>query len=142
MEFLAGLYQRLSGSRDAGEISRNTLVFRFVYDKKKIRRSDHTVKPQAFLPDKSGETSVFTLEGMTESEILRHEEQYGQANRSLKAFAKTTTDFIRSVKLHTVACSPPPLHAAIRGWPDAPEMKLQAAQLIASDASKRGIYEA
>lgn len=135
------LYRQLSGSKFAGEISRNTLVFRFIYDKKKIRRSDHSVKAQAFLPDRAGETSVFTLEGMTDSEILRHEEKHGQAKRSLKAFAKTTTDFVRSVKLHTIACSPPPCHAAIRGWPDSAELRLQAAQLIASDASKRGIWE-
>jgi len=137
VEFLKGLFRLSNVSQVHSEIAGEVELTRFVYERSKIR-PDGSLKERAFRPDKDNETSVFVFGSMSRDQILSHEEKYGRPERMPRAYGSTTTKFVASINLRTFHAEPPPKHAAIRDWPEESELRLQLAQLLAGDASKRG----
>ena len=120
----------------ADELSPDEELTRFVYYSSEYR-PDGAVKPKVFEPSKDRETSVFLLGGMTPQARREHGQRYGRQDREAKGYALLHVSDCTSSGLSTHLAEPPPRHAAIRSWPEARELVLQKAQLLAAFASGR-----
>lgn len=121
----------------ADELSAKDELTRFVYKSREFR-PDGTVKPPAFKPsNRDQEASVFLLESMNANARRQHGRRYGRQDREAKGYAVVLVSDCTSIGLSAHLAEPPPRHGAIRGWPEARELRLEKASLLASAASSR-----
>jgi hypothetical protein len=120
---------------DSSAISISEQLSRFVLHHSHVKTSDGTVKHAAFLP-KDGQTSVFRISGITDSDIwdigndevalIRKLPLVGRADISVAAVLKTG--------LQVASQEPPPRHANIVNWPDEKSAQRLKAMELAAEA--------
>jgi len=119
---------------DSSAISISELLSRFVFHHSHVKSSDSTVRHAAFLP-KEGQTSVFRISGITDSDIWdigdevafrRQLPLVGRADISVAAVLKTGLQAARH--------EPPPRHANIVNWPDEKSAQRLKAMELAAEA--------
>lgn len=94
---------------------------RFITQRSYYRSSDKTVKHNAYMPNKNGETSIYRTTGITDSEIYKIGQKYvgEEIGRSIKGHAEIVTSEIIKHELAVKADpSPHPRHANIIDWPE------------------------
>ena len=94
---------------------------RFITQKAYYRSGDKTVKHNAYMPNKNGETSIYRTTGITGPEIYEIGQKYvGKIiGRSIKGHAEILVSEIIKHRLAVKADpSPHPRHANIIDWPD------------------------
>lgn len=97
------------------------------------------VKPNAYLPARDNDTSVFRID-VSHKEELWAVGMEVLKDRPFHGAAFVETSVIRKAGLNVVAAEPPPKHANIRGWltSDDPELqkarRISTAQLISEEA--------
>jgi hypothetical protein len=109
-------------------------VARFVLFSKWIRNSDHTVRPDAFIPFPWPDLSVTRHIGLSEAELW----ELGQAvadqrPATLYGRADVQALTVKRQSLRFVPTAEPKNHANITGWPaDKPAQKIIAQELAAA----------
>ncbi len=101
------------------ELSLSEILSRFVLNKRYIR-SNNTVRWNAFLPDKNGETSVFRTSGISNNEIwdIGEREVAVSQEKPMLGRADISVDDVFKKGLEVVPHEPPEKHANIIGWPN------------------------
>ena len=109
---------------------------RFITQKAYYRPGDKTVKHNAYMPNKDGETSIYRTSGITHPEICEIGQKYvgDIIGRSIKGHAEIV---VSEILKHRLAVepdpSPHPRHANIISWPkDKAEQKIIAIELAAN----------
>lgn len=109
-------------------------------DKFKADAVDH----RAFLPDKSGERSVFCVAGFTDAEAAAWGQtmvgDVRQPARVIKGWAQFPASLVKSQlaqPLDLRVDEPPPRHGVIVGWPTAKEDQRKLAMFLASKAEPK-----
>ncbi|QXD13984.1 hypothetical protein GQ464_010990 [Rhodocaloribacter litoris] len=128
----------MSTSKTPGDIP----LARFLLQRSHFAPANHRVKYSAFMPNRDGETSVFDIHELTETEIWEMGRRYVAApqGRSLCGRADTFVSIVENLGLMVDFDDHPPRHANITGWPhEKSAQKLKALEL-ASNATLR-IYE-
>ncbi len=98
----------------------NEMLARYILRRNHVRRSDHTVKPDAFIPPKSSlALSVTRHKDLSEKEIWQLGQTIAQnrPNATLCGRADIMTSKVRALSLEIHPSSPPKNHADITGWP-------------------------
>lgn len=85
------------------------------------------VKPAAFLPSGTGETSV-SRHGLEPRERLWQLGREAAGPRTLYGAAILEAGAVQRLALKADADEPPDFHAAIRGWPEDPDPTLEKAK--------------
>ena len=100
---------------------------------------------RSFLPGKDGQRSVFRVAGMLNAAIavLGQTEVGNPRNKTIKGWAIVTAGIVRTYPPLIVRDDPPPeRHAAIEGWPTAPQDRKTLAMSLASKATTNRCPEA
>jgi len=114
------------------------LIGRHITQKSYFRPSDGTVKHNAFMPNKNGETSVYRINGLTNQEIWAIGDRFVGAviGKPILGHAEILADSILSKNLSIISKPKPhPLHADIMNWPESPSEKKSLAQKLAAGAN-------
>ncbi len=110
------------------------VLTRYIYSSNHIRSSDNTIKYAAFIPC-NGETSVFSIEGLTNKEVWKIEDEYlfPKREKRSKGRADIRSSDVEENNLRVEPAEPPPRHSNIIGWKsddeDKEHNKLLAMQL-------------
>lgn len=117
-------------------------IVRFLTQSNRFSREKMAVKPGTFLPDRSGETSVFR-HGRSPSDRLWDIGQHAAGeHRNLYGAALLKASAVRSAKLRLEAAEPPLRHAAIRGWPqNADNPRMEKVDRVAIDQELAAVSE-
>lgn len=105
---------------------------RFIRFSKWLRRSNNTVRPDAFIPPPDSELSVFRHLDLTEEELWQSgQEIVGvRPEATLHGRADLQASVVRDQALEVVPDVRSKNHAVITGWPDdKPKQKIIAMQL-------------
>ena len=106
---------------------------RFITQKSHFRPGDKTVRHNAYMPNRNGETSIYRTTGLTDPEIYEIGQEYvgDILGRSIKGHAEIVVSEIIKRKLAVKADPlPHPRHANIVNWPmDKAEQKIIAIEL-------------
>lgn len=99
-------------------------------------RTDNTIRPVAFTPNKNGETSIFRISGISDNEVWNiGEREVGmKQNKTILGRADITASIILSNHLEIIPSEPPERHADITGWPDERSKQKQIALELAEEA--------
>ena len=99
-------------------ITPNDKLARFVFNSNHIR-ANGTVKHQAFLPAKDGDTSVFCITGLTHADVWNIADSYVVPVRlkPVKGSAEIISNDALEHNLTVTLSEPPPKHANISNWP-------------------------
>lgn len=110
----------------------NELLARYIFESNKYSTEKNVVKPGAFLPNRNGQTSVFSIQGLEEQEVWEIGESVAtNRQKTLKARADIDLIKVTNNNLSVVDDEPPPRHANIVGWrDDKPEQQLIALELV------------
>ena len=109
---------------------------RYVLTSSYYRSLDKTVKHTAFLPNSTGQTSVFRTSGLDEEAIRDIGTRFvaGPLKKTLLGWVNISVDDVLSNNLRIDPDDEPPRHANIIGWPsDRPEQNL-IARILAANA--------
>ena len=112
-------------------------VARFITQKVYYRPSDQTVKYNAFMPNKNGETSVYRIVDLTEKEIYEIGTNFVAdiLEKALKGRADIIISSILEMNLRVESTpTPHPRHANIINWPEANSERKLIALELASEA--------
>jgi hypothetical protein len=105
---------------------------RYVMDKNYFRKSDLRVKPNAFMPAKNGEVSVYRIDDLERSEIFDIGTKYVAELRRKPllgyASVKASVPMANGLRISGTA-EPHPCHANITGWPGGSADRLIAMKL-------------
>ncbi len=108
---------------------------RFILQKAYFRSIDNSVKHNAFMPNKNGETSVYRIQGLADEEVYQigREHVASILGKTLLGRADVSTFDVLELSLRVEPePSPHPLHANIVAWPEEKaERKLLAMELAA-----------
>jgi len=113
------------------EVTAKDILARFILDRGSFSPANNTVKKGAFMPNPSGELSVFVITTWTEEKIW----QVGQdavANprqKTLKARGDVPVSVVLENGLTIDLDNTPPGHANVLRWPDKSEQKAIAIKL-------------
>jgi len=138
IRYLYQLLKRFAGwafrSDVAATVEGHEPLARFIYSSGHFAETKGIVKLQAFLPDPTGETSVFRTLSLTPQQI------WGIGNRirteKAKAYGKVLTDAVLRVGLQVnAAVEDHPRHAVIVGWPHQKDRRLMLALQLSKDSS-------
>ena len=140
MRFLARLLRRFGGSASPADlpsvVQSSEPLTRFIFSSDHFAATKGVVKARAFLPDKSGETSVFRIEALSNEEIWR----IGNGIRPEQAKARgdiaANAVYGTGLSIHP-ATADHPRHAVIVGWPAEKDKKLMLATLLSQYAVLR-----
>ncbi len=113
------------------------LTARFITQKSYYRSKDRTVRHNAFMPNKNGETSVYRTTQLTESEIYEIGKRYVADiwGKSLLGRAEIFVSNILKRRLRVQADpNPHPRHANIVDWPEDKSKHKMIAMELADDA--------
>ena len=139
MNFLRSLWRIWESffSKERG-INPGDLVARFIIDKRHYSPENKRVKPGAFFPEPTGETSVCIVETLSEEEIWAWGAQYVETNiRRIRARAELTAKVVSDARLTLLPDAPPPRHGKIVGWPrEKDEQKAYALELAQGSVLK------
>lgn len=96
------------------------VLARYIFNRKHYRPSDHTVKHNAFLPNKDGKTSVFHIFGLEEQEIWEIGDREVAPARQKPVLGRADIEQIEVTKLNlsVIDDESPSKHANIVGWPE------------------------
>lgn len=103
------------------KVSPSESVARFITQKNYYRPSDRTVKHNAFMPNRDGETSVYRIIGLDDVEIFAIGRQFVASviNKPLKGRADIGVSKILKRDLRVEPNPDPhPRHANIVDWPE------------------------
>ena len=118
------------------EVGDDETLARYVLYSRHIRRTDQTVKPDAFIPNPHGETSVTRHLLMTEEELWSVGRSVaGVIGKTLhgRADIPVSTCLAQQLSLHATPFADNPNHADITGWPsDKPAQKIIAHEIAAT----------
>lgn len=140
IRFLKSFWRRFAGWATPSRFSIDPQAYeplsRFIFSSEHFAETKALVKPKAFLPDQRGETSVFRVLELSESEIWR----IGSAIRTEPARARG--DVLASVaQKNGLRVEPAPeehvRHAVIVGWPAEKHEKLAVATQLSKEATLR-----
>jgi len=103
------------------------------------------VKHQAFLPaPKARETSVYRHGAEPSAALWKIGDECVAGSRTIHGAAIVKASAVRTAELDVVSDEPPPLHAAIRGWPrhknDLALQKSEQKELAMRVASKAALW--
>ena len=120
------------------KLSDEELLARFVVSSRWIRRSDHTVKQDAFVPHPYIELSVTRHKNISVEKLWKHGKAMAKkGKRTLHGRADVRTLDVRNQKIEVV---PRPIlwknwnHACLTGWPPDKAGKKMIAQELAANA--------
>lgn len=116
-------------------VSTDEDVARFATQSGQFRPSDGTAKPDLFMPNVQGETSVMRLRDATESDVWAIGRTVAEGtNRSLYGRADVGVYACAALNLRVVASPQPnhPNHADITGWPEPKPDRKSIAQKLAA----------
>ena len=115
-------------------IDSEELLTRYVFEKT-YYRSDGTVKHNAFMPNRNGETSVYRISNLNIDEVWNIGEHFVARKRNKELLGRTDIGAYHVLNngLEVKAENDPhPRHANIIGWPEErPKQKMIAVQLAA-----------
>ena len=125
-------------SKDPKDIGRNDPLARYLIDKRHFSPLNQRVKPGAFLPEPTGETSVYLIKYLSEEEIWTLGTTYIEiTGRRIRARAELLARAVEHAKLRILPDDPPPRHAKIVGWSsEKDEQKACALELAQSSVLK------
>lgn len=107
---------------------------RYLFESGKFAATKGRVKPGAFIPAKSGKTSVFRTSGVSDAQNwILGETVAREVLRSLLARAEVQVSKVPA-PLRIDPSEPPPRHANIINWPDSRDEQLMLALQIAQEA--------
>lgn len=110
------------------------VLSRFIFSSSHFTRS--RVKPDAFLPTRDLETSVFRGTGLDRRGIRQAGDAVGlRTNRTMKAWGDVRVGQVFAVGLDLRPDNVPERHAAIIGWPEQKDEQLSLAQRLAEVAT-------
>ncbi len=122
--------------RNVPEVAADEALARYILHSSHIRASDHTVRPNAFIPHPHGELSV------TRHLLMTMEELWSVGRAVAAATSKTLygrADFAASdclaqqLAVHAAPIAENPNHANIGGWPaDKSSQKIVALEIAAT----------
>ena len=120
-------------------VAPDELLARYIVSSRWVRKTDQTVKPDAYIPDDSLELSVTRHLKLSENEIWRIGKTIA-ANipRNLHGRADVKTSYVTAQNLEVVAQPLPgvnPNHANITNWPSNKEDRKMCALEIARAAN-------
>jgi len=118
---------------NSSAISSSEQLSRFVLYHSHVKFSDSTVRHAAFLP-KDGQTSVFRISGISDSDVwaLGYREVASKRNLPLVGRADISVAAVLKIDLQVMQNVPPPRHADIINWPaERSAQKLKAMELAA-----------
>lgn len=119
---------------DLDQVKPEESLSRYIMDKRQFSAQDRRVKYSAFLPARSGETSVFRIAGLLDYEIweIGHREVAQKRGKRLLGRADISASHVLENSLKVKPDNNPPRHANIIGWPaEKSEQKLIAMELAA-----------
>jgi hypothetical protein len=137
IRFLKRLLRRFVGSASGGNLASTVepreLLARFFFSREDFVETKALVKPKAFLPDKTGETSVFRITALSSEAVW----SIGHSIRDVRA--KARGDLLHSVVQRIGLRVDPapeehPRHAVIVGWPEQKHDRLMLATLLSKEA--------
>jgi hypothetical protein len=140
MQFLCRLSRRFADwvfkSRRvlSSKVEDHEPLARFIFSGEHFAQTKGLVKPKAFLPDPTGETSVFRTFSLSAQQIWA----IGNSIRSekSKAYGNINAAAVRSIGLSiNPATEDHPRHAVIVDWPQEKDKKLSLALQLSRDAS-------
>jgi len=110
-------------------------IARFITDKAYFRPSNKTVRHNAFMPNRDGETSVYRIIGLVDPEIFEIGQRYvaNKRNKPLLGRADIEVSKVFDRDLSVISDpNPHPRHANIVDWPEEREKyRLLAVELAA-----------
>jgi hypothetical protein len=130
----------MSEELDDNSIKDDELLARFILNKRWIRRTDSTPRPDAFIPPSDLNLSVTRHKGLSEKDIWRLGKNIADtvAQKRVNVKLEGRADLqVNDVHNHTLNVEAHPLpenanHAHITGWPlDKPKQKSIAQELAA-----------
>ncbi len=114
-------------------VAANELLARFIVSSSQIRKSDHTVKPDAFMPHPRVETSLTRHRETTVEEIWLEGERVAairQATLHGRADVRTSAFIDEDLTVEAKPLPENPNHADAIGWPtDKPAQKMKATEI-------------
>lgn len=110
-------------------------IARFLRHRNHFSREENRVTERAFLPGRDGATSVFCVEGLTESGMWTLAESNNISNFHGAGIVNGSD--VREAGLLLARDDDPPRHASIVGWPTEKDARKSMAQDLASRASLR-----
>jgi len=124
------------------EVDPNETLARFIFSRSHIRRSDGTIKPDAFVPDPHAELSVMRHRDATESELwaaghaiaaLRDRQLHGRGDVGADAFLQRGLAVLPAPIINDALLPDNPNHANVTGWPkaDSARQRLLALEIAA-----------
>lgn len=118
-------------------VSPDESITRFIGQKAHIRTSNQTVKHNAFMPNRAGETSVYRITGINDVEIYEIGKEFfaDTTGRPLLGRADIIASEIlkRQLSIESVQY-PHPRHANICSWPRERSEQLLIAKELADEA--------
>lgn len=123
---------------DSSAISTSEQLSRFVLYHSHVKSSDSTVRYAAFLP-KDGQTSVFRVSGIADSDIwdIGNDEVAFKRNLPLVGRADISVAAVLNSGLQVAPHEPPPRHANIVNWPEEKSAQRLKAMELAAEAQYR-----
>ena len=141
-KWLKGLGKSAPEPQPTASVSEIETVCRFLISKRHFAKSKSTIKYGALLPNQNGETSVYRMSGISDSEIWLIGEEfvrtpiakergscsiYGRGDIEVKEVLEANLAVIPKPKPH-------PRHADIMNWPKGKEKKQMLATYLANKA--------
>ena len=112
------------------------ILSRFIFSKNYFNPRQSRVKPDAFLPSRDLETSVFRTMGLDLAEVRHIGDMVGEpSGRTLKAWGNVLAGVVFEVGLNVRPDNVPERHAAIIGWPEQKDEQISLAQQLAGAAT-------
>lgn len=116
------------------------LTARFIFQKTYFRASDHSVRHNAYIPNRNGETSIYRIDNLSDQEITEIGIKYvGEViGKPLLGRSELLVSEVLDQSLKVISTPEPhKRHANIVDWPDdKAECKMLALEL----ASKASLY--
>lgn len=114
----------------------NELLSRFIFKKGDFAATKNLVKPDAFLPSRAGETSVFRIRELDEVAIWRVGQSVADVSkRDLKARADVLAEVVTKTGLRINPDNEPERHCVVVGWSPHKDAQLMQAVELANAAS-------
>ena len=118
-------------------VENSEILSRFILYSKWIRSSDHTIKPEAFMPHPHIDMSVTRQMGLSETELWQLGRNVADTRCcTLYGSADIEAGAVKSKKLSVEPSEPPRNHANIKGYPE----EKSAQKLIAMDMASKAVY--
>lgn len=125
-------------SLDSGSIGSSETLTRYLFQRSHFSRTKGRVKYSAFLPISDGQTSVFRVSSLADSEIWSIGVTFvaSVSRRTIRARADTVANEVTIIGLDVVPDpAARPRHANIVNWPEEASKRKLFAMLLANSAS-------